>query len=63
MKNMVNTDWRIFKVSDIYFEEKRFIYHPGTFVDVLSELYEKFGQNLIIDFDRCEIIIYDDYIE
>lgn len=61
--NLVNTVWTIHKASDIRYEEKRNVYHPGTFVAILLELYEEFGQNLIIDFDDREITIYDDYIE
>ena len=60
---MNNTIWTIIKASDYNFREERHVYEPVTFSAILMELYERFGSNLIIDFDDHEITIYDDYVE
>ena len=63
MKNMNNTTWTIRKASDYRFEETRMVYNPMTFTAILDELYNTYGEQLIINFEDCEIYIYDDYME
>ena len=63
MNHLKHTIWNITKASDFHFHEERMVYEPATFLAILAELHERFGSNLIVDFDDHEIIVYDDYIE
>ncbi len=63
MKNLNNTIWSIRMASDWEFHEERIIYNPSTFLAILDELHTKYGEKLVINFDDCEICIYDDYLE
>jgi hypothetical protein len=63
MKNLNNTTWSIHMASDWEFYEERMVYNSLTFLAILDELHTKYGEKLVIDFDDCEIYIYDDCLE
>lgn len=60
---MFNTEWRVLKASNYRWNEKRMVYNPMTFAAILQDLYEKYGHQIIVDFESKTFWIYDDYME
>lgn len=54
--------WKVSFASDVCSDSKTFTIHIDSMRD-LEELYHKYGERLIVDFEAREIIIYDYYVE